>query len=673
MLVTRSSFVFRPLGSVVSSVFGNQALELPSQKRLHFQTIPALPGRWFGLLLLAVYCLAPWTYAKAQLSAISFVQKNSATPQSASAKVSVSYSAAQTLGDLNVVVVGWNDTTSTVQSVKDSGGNVYSLAIGPTGGTALRQSIYYAANIAGVSSNKVTVTFSQAAAYPDVRILEYRGVTAVDVTAGASGSSTSANSGAATTRSANELIFGANTVATATKAAGSGFTSRVITTPDGDVAEDEIVTTAGSNSAKATLASSGPWVMQMVAFGTGAVAATPQLSASAGSLSFGNVTVNSSGTQSLTLTSSGTAPVTVSSASVSGKGFALIGGTLPATLSPNQTLTLQVKFAPTATGSATGSLTISSNSASGSTTTVSLSGTGAAATSPQLSLSATSLSFGNVTVNSAAAKSLTLTSTGTSPVTVNSAAITGAGFTIVAASFPVTLNQTQSVTLQVQFDPTATGTASGQIAISSNSTTGSTTSVALSGTGTAANPQLSMSAGTLSFGSVTVNTATTQSLTLTSTGTTPVTVNSATITGAGFTSVGGSFPATLNPNQTATVKVQFEPTTAGALAGQLSISSNSTSGSTATVSLTGTGTAVAHQVDLSWDAPTGSSDPVAGYNIYRATGSGSFTRINSSPDKAVNYIDTTVISGTTYSYQVTSADPSGAESVPTSPVTVTIP
>ena len=48
-----------------------------------------------------------------------------------------------------MVVVGWNDTTSTVQSVKDSAGNTYSLAIGPTSGTGLRQSIYYAANIAG--------------------------------------------------------------------------------------------------------------------------------------------------------------------------------------------------------------------------------------------------------------------------------------------------------------------------------------------------------------------------------------------------------------------------------------------------------------------------------------------------------------------------------------------
>src|SRR6202000_1027845 len=122
-----------------------------------------------------------------------------------------------------------------------------------------------------------------------------------------------------------------------------------------------------------------------------------------------------------------------------------------------------------------------------------------------------------------------------------------------------------------------TGSASGQITISSDSSTGSTAQVALSGTSTAApSPQLAVSAASLSFGSVTVNTATTQSLTITSTGTTPVTVNSAMITGAGFTIIRGSFPATLNPNQTAALKLQFEPTTGGALTGQLTISSNST-------------------------------------------------------------------------------------------------
>jgi hypothetical protein len=206
--------------------------------------------------------------------AISFVQVAAATPQSPAATVSVSYPAAQTPGNLNVVVVGWNDTTVTVQSVKDSGGNNYSLAIGPTSGTGLRQSIYYLSNIAG-GNNTVTVTFSLPAAFPDVRILEYSGVTALDVTAGASGNSTAANSGAATTNVANELIFGANTVATGNQAAGSGFTSRIITSPDSDLAEDKVVTTAGSNSATATLTFSGPWVMQMATFGTPTGGGTP--------------------------------------------------------------------------------------------------------------------------------------------------------------------------------------------------------------------------------------------------------------------------------------------------------------------------------------------------------------------------------------------------------------
>ena len=202
-----------------------------------------------------------FTYTAA--GTISFIQVASATPQS-TATVSVTYPAAQTSGDLNIVVVGWNDTTSTVQSVKDSAGNSYNLAIGPTKGTGLQESIYYAAKIVG-GSNTVTVTFNQAAAAPDIRILEYRGVATLDAKAGASGSSTAANSGAATTTSANELIFGADMVATTTGAAGSGFTSRIITS-DGDIAEDKVVTTAGSKRATATLIGSGPWVMQMATF-----------------------------------------------------------------------------------------------------------------------------------------------------------------------------------------------------------------------------------------------------------------------------------------------------------------------------------------------------------------------------------------------------------------------
>jgi fibronectin type 3 domain-containing protein len=64
---------------------------------------------------------------------------------------------------------------------------------------------------------------------------------------------------------------------------------------------------------------------------------------------------------------------------------------------------------------------------------------------------------------------------------------------------------------------------------------------------------------------------------------------------------------------------------------------------------------------------------VAGYNIYRVTGSGSFVLINSSPDSAVVYVDSTVVGGTTYSYEVKSVDSSGVESVASNEITVTIP
>jgi hypothetical protein len=196
---------------------------------------------------------------------INFIQVADAVPQSPLNRVLIPFSNVQGIGNLNIVVVGWNDATSTVQSVLDSNGNAYQLAVGPTRGAGLSQSIYYATNIKG-GSNTVTVNFTQAVPYPDIRILEYTGLTNKDAAIGASGNSTSANSGAATTTAANELIFGANTVWTGNKTPGSGFTSRMITVPDGDLVEDKIVSTIGSYNTTAALTSSGPWVMQMVTF-----------------------------------------------------------------------------------------------------------------------------------------------------------------------------------------------------------------------------------------------------------------------------------------------------------------------------------------------------------------------------------------------------------------------
>jgi len=198
------------------------------------------------------------------VATITFVQVQSSTPTSATS-VAVPYSYAQAAGDLNVVVVGWNDTVSTISSVTDSAGNVYHPAAAMLRGTGLSQAIYYATKIVG-GANTVTVTFNQAAKFVDIRILEYSGVSTLDVNCGAAGNSTTSSCGPVSTSSANELIFAAATVATVNTGPGPGFTARIITKADGDIAEDEIVNTIGPYTATAPLSPAGQWVMQMATF-----------------------------------------------------------------------------------------------------------------------------------------------------------------------------------------------------------------------------------------------------------------------------------------------------------------------------------------------------------------------------------------------------------------------
>jgi len=199
-----------------------------------------------------------------------FVQARSASPQSPQTVVSLSFASAQSAGDLNVAVVGWNDSNAQVSSIADSAGNTYTLAIGPTVQSGIAsQSIYYAKNIPAAAANTVTVTFTAAATFPDIRIVEYRGLhptTPLDVAVAGTGTATLTNSGTATTTNAVDLLVGANLVQTTTTGAGSGFTSRSLTVPDGDIVEDRTTAVIGSYGATAPLSSGGPWIMQMVAF-----------------------------------------------------------------------------------------------------------------------------------------------------------------------------------------------------------------------------------------------------------------------------------------------------------------------------------------------------------------------------------------------------------------------
>ena len=204
-----------------------------------------------------------------------FVQENSATANSTKS-ISATYTTAETAGNLNVVVIGWSDTTSSVTGVGDDSNNVYLLA-GTSSGHGETQAIYYAPNIALPTNTTptVTVTFNQAANFPDLRILEYSGLSTtapLDNWTGNSGVSALADSGSATT-STISLIVGAGTTDTRFTGAGTGFTARALTGFFDIVEDTNGALAAGSRHATAPL-SSGNWVMQMAAFSIAGVTTT---------------------------------------------------------------------------------------------------------------------------------------------------------------------------------------------------------------------------------------------------------------------------------------------------------------------------------------------------------------------------------------------------------------
>ena len=293
---------------------------------------------------------------------------------------------------------------------------------------------------------------------------------------------------------------------------------------------------------------------------------------------------------------------------------------------------------------------------------------------PVLALSTTSVSFNNVALGSAtASQTVTLTSSGTAPLTISGGYMTGAVvFSVSGSSLPLTLNPGQTKTLTVSFDPKVAGTKSGTVTLTSNAPPGSAT-IALSGTAVAAG--LTLSSNSVSFNNVALGSATTtQTVTVTSSGTVPLTISAGTLSGAVVFGMSGmSFPVTLNPGQTATLSVEFDPTAANPESGSVSLTTNTSAG-TAMITLSGTGTAASNEINLNWSAPADSSDPAVGYNICRAVGtSPTCLKVNSTLDTATSYTDTTVVSGTAYTYYVSSVDGMDNESAPSNPFTVVVP
>jgi hypothetical protein len=427
-------------------------------------------------------------------------------------------------------------------------------------------------------------------------------------------------------------------------------------------------TAAGSPSGTITISGSAPASPLAIILSGTATQTQAQLTISPTSVNFNSVAVGSNNPQTITLTNTGNASLTISASSVSGTGYSISGLSVGQIITAGGNATFSAKFTPTAEGTAVGSISISSN-APNSPATIGLTGIG---TQPLVSATPTTGNLGTVVVGSSNSQSIMLSNTGNATLTISQITVTGAGYTVTGLSTATTIAALSSVTFDAVFTPvTASGTVPGSIVLVTNGLPAQLT-IPLTGISIAATTVLGASPTSLAFGNVNLTTSTPMTTTITNTGNSNVTITGVNTVGAGFSSSGVSNGLTLTPNQTATLTVMFDPTTAGAVSGA-SVTIVSNAGGLV-IPLSGTGTAAAQDsVSLTWTAS--SSSDVTGYYAYRSTTEGSgYVKLNpTSPTSTEEYTDSTVESGTTYYYVVTAVDSSDVESDYSAPATAVIP
>jgi hypothetical protein len=216
------------------------------------------------------------------------------------------------------------------------------------------------------------------------------------------------------------------------------------------------------------------------------VSSPSSLTLAASSLNFGNVLVGANSTLTVQMTNTGTSAITFgvlsasTTLSAAAGDYSVAAGTCPQpglALAAGTSCMAQVEFAPTQSGTITGTLSIAS-SASTLPLVVALTGVGEQS---HMLITPASLSFGSIAVGSPASLSLTLSNNGTAPITGISLATTG-DYAVTVPCAVTTLTAGGSCGVTVTFTPTRTGTDNATLTVDSSDAT-SPDAVPLTGTG----------------------------------------------------------------------------------------------------------------------------------------------------------------------------------------------
>jgi prepilin-type N-terminal cleavage/methylation domain-containing protein len=380
-----------------------------------------------------------------------------------------------------------------------------------------------------------------------------------------------------------------------------------------------------------------------------------------GNMAFGTVLINTPTASILTISNPGNATLTVSSINLP-TGYTITApynwtsGTIAGGGYQYATVTFDPTQVQDYSGGGTDVITVNSDSMSG-TNTMAISGAGG---EPVISMPA-SLAFGTVLINTTSTQTLTIQNTGGTPLHV-SHITPPAGFTITAPynwnSGTIGANSSQQVS--ITFSPTAIQSYSGNnLTVASDALSGSG-SVALTGAG--GEPVISVT-GSLAFGNVTVNTASTpQTMTIQNTGGTPLHVSNIAISAPyAITAPYNWTSGTIAANSSQQVSITFSPTAVQSYPSSVNVTSDSVGGSGsctlggAGVSgsnpspanfvaiTTGGSTASAYSYDgISWTGgslPWSATAPSSGINTNVAYGKGKYVAVGYDTTSAAYSVD----------------------------------
>jgi hypothetical protein len=298
----------------------------------------------------------------------------------------------------------------------------------------------------------------------------------------------------------------------------------------------------------------------------------------------------SSKSETMTLTNNQSQALSFTFAT-SGDYSAVGSGATPCngTLAAKAKCSFAVTFTPGYAGQIKGALTVTHNAA-GSPASGGLSGTGQGGSAVPLTFTPSNLNFGNVVIGGSSTKSVTIKNITTQTVTISS--VTGSSYYLVNPSGTSPCGGAvlagKTCTLTVTYKPLVVGSNLGGVTVIDDyAAVGSQVQNA---SATAILP-VTVSPATLSFGTVSVgSTSPVQLVTVTNYLTTAVPISSVVASGDFIYTSGGGVPcgANIPANSICTLGVEFSPSNAGAVSGDLTVIDSSLS-SPQVVSLSGTG------------------------------------------------------------------------------------